>query len=186
MCDVVRIRMDSSSAQLSGANDYWPRLVSLKFAKQVFHGNGFFGRLNSRLATGITDSVGTMWCAYVFVIIACISLPDAIRSENPITIVAWVAQTFLQLVLLPIIIVGQNIQAQHSELLAKSDHKNIQEVFKLSTQIRANVAKVLELSKQNHKDIDDTVTQIQDTVVSSSKRLESLEAKIELLLQRSV
>ena len=50
---------------------------------------------------------------------------------------------------------------------------------------RANVAKVFELSKQNHKDIDDTVTQIQETVVSSSKRLESLEAKIELLLQRS-
>ena len=177
--------MDSPAAQLSGTNDYFPSLVSLKFAKQVFHGNGFFGRLNSKLATGITNTVGTMWCAYVFVILACISLPDAIRSEDPITIVAWVAQTFLQLVLLPIIIVGQNIQSQHSELLAKADHKNIQEVFKLSTQNRANVAEVFQLSKLNHKDIEDIVTQIQRTVESSGERLESLEAKIELLLQQS-
>ena len=181
--------MISSTAQPADVIDekkYKMRLVSVNVAKRIFHGNGFFGRINSKIATGITDSVGTMWCAYIFVILACISLPDAIRSENPITIVAWVAQTFLQLVLLPIIIVGQNIQSRHSELLAKADHKNIEQVFKLSTQNRTNVAQVFELSKLNHRNIDNTVTEIKRDVVSASERLERLEAKIELILQRTV
>ena len=180
--------MISSTAQPADVIDekkYKMRLVSVNVAKRIFHGNGFFGRINSKIATGITDSVGTMWCAYIFMILACISLPDAIRSENPITIVAWVAQTFLQLVLLPIIIVGQNIQSRHSELLAKADHKNIEQVFKLSTQNRTNVAQVFELSKLNHQNIDNTVTEIKREVNCASERLERLEANIELILQQT-
>jgi len=64
---------------------------------------------NTSLAAKITSGVATMWCAYAFAIIALISLPDAIKSGNLITIVGWVAQTFLQLVLLSIIMVGQNV-----------------------------------------------------------------------------
>jgi hypothetical protein len=54
----------------------------------------------------ITKSVGSMWMAYIFAAISLISLPAAIASGQVIIIVAWIAQTFLQLVLLPIIIVG--------------------------------------------------------------------------------
>ncbi|MHB1235474.1 MAG: hypothetical protein ACYCZK_07355, partial [Microbacteriaceae bacterium] len=68
-------------------------------------------RANRRIGLGITKSVGTMWCAYAFALLALVSLPAAIASHDPIIIVAWIAQTFLQLVLLPVIIVGQNIQA---------------------------------------------------------------------------
>jgi hypothetical protein len=39
-----------------------------------------------------------------------ISLPEAIRAGTA-AIVSWVAQTFLQLVLLSVIMVGQNVQA---------------------------------------------------------------------------
>ena len=52
-----------------------------------------------------------MWCAYLFAAIALISLPAAISTRDPIVIVAWIAQTFLQLVLLSIIMVGQLRQA---------------------------------------------------------------------------
>ena len=62
---------------------------------------------NAKLALLITRSVGTMACAYLFAAIALISLPAAISSGQVIVIVAWVAQTFLQLVLLSIIMVGQ-------------------------------------------------------------------------------
>ncbi len=67
---------------------------------------------NRRLAEKITAAVSTMWCAYIFAAIALISLPAAIKSGDALIIVAWVAQTFLQLVLLSIIMVGQDASAQ--------------------------------------------------------------------------
>ena len=66
----------------------------------------------------ITRSVGTMACAYLFAAIALISLPAAITSGQVIVIVAWVAQTFLQLVLLSIIMVGQSVQSAASDVRA--------------------------------------------------------------------
>ena len=68
-----------------------------------------------KLALVITRSVGTMACAYVFAAIALISLPAAINSGQVIVIVAWIAQTFLQLVLLSIIMVGQSVQSAASD-----------------------------------------------------------------------
>lgn len=72
-------------------------------------------KLNEKIGLKITSLVGTMAAAYIFALLSIISLPAAIASGNTIILVSWVAQTFLQLVLLPIIIVGQNIQAKKSE-----------------------------------------------------------------------
>lgn len=36
--------------------------------------------INGRIALAITNAVGTMWCAYVFAIIALISLPSAVQG----------------------------------------------------------------------------------------------------------
>ena len=60
-----------------------------------------------------------MWCAYVFSLFDLISLPAAIRS-GPAAIVSWVAQTFLQLVLLSVIMVGQNVQAAAADKRAEA------------------------------------------------------------------
>lgn len=73
-----------------------------------------------RVAVVITSLVGTMWCAIAFTLLALISLPDAIRGGKA-TIISWVAQTFLQLVLLSVIMVGQNLQNKHSEARANAD-----------------------------------------------------------------
>jgi hypothetical protein len=67
-------------------------------------------RFNTSVALLVTRVVGSMWCAYVFALFDLISLPDAIHTGTA-TIVSWVAQTFLQLVLLSVIMVGQNVQA---------------------------------------------------------------------------
>ena len=83
--------------------------------KRKSAGESSFTRFNARLGLAITNRVGTMWAAYVFCLLALVSLPGALQSHNTVIIVAWVAQTFLQLVLLPIIIVGQNIQAKASD-----------------------------------------------------------------------
>ena len=76
-------------------------------------------RFNTKVALLITTVVGSMWCAYAFALFDLISLPDAIRG-GPATIVSWVAQTFLQLVLLSVIMVGQNVQAAAADKRAEA------------------------------------------------------------------
>jgi hypothetical protein len=61
---------------------------------------------NQYLGEKVTAAVGTMWCAYVFTGLALISLPDAVHTGTA-AIISWIAQTFLQLVLLSVIMVGQ-------------------------------------------------------------------------------
>ena len=86
-------------------------------------------RFNAALAVKITNGVGTMWCAYAFAALALVSLPDAIRSNNVVTLVSWISQTFLQLVLLSIIIVGQNIQAAASDSRAEATYQDADAVL---------------------------------------------------------
>ena len=75
--------------------------------------------INAKIAVFLTNIVGSMWCAYVFAIIALIGLPPALRPGGE-GIIAWIAQTFLQLVLLSVIMVGQNVQSLASDL--RSQH----------------------------------------------------------------
>jgi hypothetical protein len=91
--------------------------------------------VNAKLAVAITNAVGTMACAYVFAAIALISLPAAIETGETIVIVAWVAQTFLQLVLLSIIMVGQRVQASVSEARETQQFEDIKRIREILEQI---------------------------------------------------
>src|SRR3984885_14146480 len=84
---------------------------------------------NAKVALIITRSVGTMACAYVFGVIALISLPAAISSGQVIIIVAWIAQTFLQLVLLSIIMVGQTVQSVASDARAAKEFADTETIL---------------------------------------------------------
>ena len=84
---------------------------------------------NAKVALVITRSVGTMACAYVFAGIALISLPAAISSGQVIIIVAWIAQTFLQLVLLSIIMVGQSVQSTASDARAAKEFADTETIL---------------------------------------------------------
>jgi uncharacterized membrane protein len=95
--------------------------------------------INGRVALLITGAVGTMWCAYLFTLLALISAPSAFSSGDAIVIVAWVAQTFIQLVLLPIIIVGQNIQAKSADKRAEDTYKDAEATFHEAEQIQAHL-----------------------------------------------
>ena len=96
-------------------------------------------RFNAFLAVKITGGVGTMWCAYLFAILASISLPDAIRGGTP-TIISWIAQTFLQLVLLSIIIVGQKVAAEASDKRALDTYNDAEAVLHEAIQIQQHLA----------------------------------------------
>src|SRR5512142_2096261 len=126
--------MENRSAIVQ-AKDHRPRLVLSDYAHRVVHGTGGLGRLNTRVAVKITNSVGSMWCAYAFALLALISLPAALRTGNALVIVGWIAQTFLQLVLLPIIIVGQNVQAAASDARAQSDHETLLAIHTLAVDV---------------------------------------------------
>ena len=91
---------------------------------------------NQKLAAKITSGVATMWCAYLFAAIALVSLPSAIRSHDLITIVSWVAQTFLQLVLLSIIMVGQNVASASVEQKINETHTASLGEFELAKEAR--------------------------------------------------
>ncbi len=117
------------------AKAHIPRLVLSRHVHKQIHGDSWVGRMNTRLAVGITKLVGSMWCAYLFGLIALISFPSAIRSHDPLIIVAWIAQTFLQLVLLPIIIVGQNVQAAATDARAESDHETLLAIHTLTSEV---------------------------------------------------
>jgi hypothetical protein len=92
---------------------------------------------NMKLAQKITSAVSTMWCAYIFAAIALISLPAAIKSGDAIVIVAWVAQTFLQLVLLSIIMVGQDVSSKSVEQKINETHEASLGEFELAKEARA-------------------------------------------------
>ena len=97
-------------------------------------------RFNTWLAVKITVIVGTMLCAYIFTVVALVSLPSALKSANLLIIIAWIAQTFLQLVLLPIIIVGQNVQAAAADKRAEQTYLDAEAVLHDAQQIQLHLA----------------------------------------------
>ena len=97
-------------------------------------------RFNTWLAVKVTNGVGTMWCAYAFAALALVSLPAAILSGNPVILVSWISQTFLQLVLLSIIIVGQNVLAAASDKRAEATYLDADAVLHTALQIQDHLA----------------------------------------------
>lgn len=94
-----------------------------------------YRRAKEWLAVSICSLVGTMECAAIFACLALVSLPQAIHGGIA-TLVAWIAQTFLQLVLLSVIMVGQDIQQRkhdESHALLEELHEMHREVHELLT-----------------------------------------------------
>jgi len=99
-----------------------PDLGALR--KAVQEADGF----NAKVAVFVTNLVGTMWCAYAFTLIALIGLPAALHPGGE-GIVAWIAQTFLQLVLLSVIMVGQNVQSLAADARAENTFKDTERIL---------------------------------------------------------
>lgn len=105
--------------------------------------------INGRIGLAITHAVGSMWTAYIFALIALLGLPSALHPGGE-GIVAWVAQTFLQLVLLSVIMVGQDVQARASDRRAEATFKDAEAILTDLTLLKRAVnrleeSRVLEL-----------------------------------------
>jgi hypothetical protein len=120
----------------------------LENRKEAFHrAKQGADNLNSRLAVKITDVVGTMWCAYAFAGLALISLPAAFRAGTP-TLVAWFAQTFLQLVLLSIIMVGQKVAAEKSDKQLEQTYYDAEALLQINDEMHKLVKQNVQLTEQ--------------------------------------
>jgi hypothetical protein len=120
----------------------------VKVADLMPKGDNPITRFNTWLAVKVTNGVGTMWCAYAFAALALVSLPAAILSGNPVVLVSWISQTFLQLVLLSIIIVGQNVLAAASDKRAEATYEDADAVLHTALQIQDHlVAQDAEIEK---------------------------------------
>jgi len=100
-----------------------------------------YQRLNKAVAIGLTKYIGTMTCFWVFCLLALFSLPAVLsgfhvfHSAFPaviikasiIALVAWVAQTFIQLVLLPALMVGQNLQNAAADTRAAKTFEDVED-----------------------------------------------------------
>jgi hypothetical protein len=125
----------------------------VKVADQHPTGNAVT-RFNTALALGITKVVGSMWCAYGFALFDLLSLKTAIDGGIG-TIVAWIAQTFLQLVLLSIIMVGQNVQGAASDARAKQTYDDVELLLHELDQITALITRQSAQTPQTFGESDD-------------------------------
>ena len=127
-----------------------PRLVRGEHVLEQVHGSGVLGRFNASVAVRITRVVGTMYCAYVFALLALVALPAAIEQGSATVLVNWLSSNFLQLVLLPIIIVGQNVISAAQDARAEADHETLTALHQMSKQqieILEGQNKILDLLK---------------------------------------
>ncbi len=96
-------------------------------------------RINNYLAVRITDAVGTMWCAYAFAALALVSLPAAVQG-GVAPFIQWLAQTFIQLVLLSIIIVGQKVAGEASDKRAIDTYNDAEALLHEAVQLQHHLA----------------------------------------------
>jgi len=90
---------------------------------------GMVSGINGRIALTLTRVVGTMWCAYAFAGLALVALPAALSSGSVLDIVQWISQTFIQLVMLSVIMVGQNILGKAADKQAEMTYKDADATF---------------------------------------------------------
>jgi hypothetical protein len=131
---------DAAAAPLYPPHERTKQILSgharpVRVRDQLPRGNPV-ARFNAWLAVKITDGVGSMWCAYAFAGLAIVSLPEAIKSHSAVIIVSWISQTFLQLVLLSIIMVGQNILSEASDKRSEFTYKDAEAVLHEAREIQ--------------------------------------------------
>ena len=134
--------------------EHVPRHITNREVGAEILGAGAVGRFNNWLAVQITRAVGSMWAAYVFVVIALISFPQALTAflrGDTLTGVTWLSQSFLQLVLLPILMVGQRVISEAQDARAEADHETLTALHRINVQ-QLQILELLEKLQNKSRD----------------------------------
>jgi hypothetical protein len=109
-----------------------------------------YQRFNKRLALTLTNNIGTMTCFWLFCVVSLSSLLAVLYSSHIIgtvgfltaggfiLCVSWISQNFIQLVLLPALMVGQNLQNEAADARAAKTFEDVEDA-------RENLRRALEL-----------------------------------------
>ena len=108
--------------------------------------------LNGRIGLTLTTIVGTMWCAYAFAALALVVLPQALGG-GPLLFIQWLSQTFIQLVMLSVIMVGQNIAGRASDRRSEMTYQDADAILHEAMQIQAHL-------QAQDKAIDDLLAKV--------------------------
>jgi hypothetical protein len=114
-----------------------PRIAARKKAGPAKTRDEHVG-INGKIALGLTTAVGTMWCAYAFALLALLVVPQAV-SGGLLTSIQWLSQTFIQLVMLSVIMVGQNILGRVSDKRADETYLDAEAILHEAVQIQAHL-----------------------------------------------
>ena len=99
-----------------------------------------YQKFNKRMALWLANNIGTMTCFWVFCLLALGSLPAILNefsafhdifptwlvSVSLIALIAWISSNFLQLVLLPSLMVGQNLQNEAADARAAKTFEDVE------------------------------------------------------------
>ena len=122
------------------------------------------------LGEKITNKIGTMWCAGLFAILALAGLPKALSENN---FVDWLIQDFLQLVLMSVILVGQDVQSKKTEKLIKETHKASTAEFEIAKRNQELASQELEELRLISADIHRIISELEARQSLKATSLES-------------
>ena len=100
-------------------------MIKQKPHQQVVHPRELLKKeksFNDKFAVWIATHVGSMYCFYLFNIIAFLSAKAAFETHNLVPIVNWISSNWIQLVLLPAIMVAQNVAQKATDAKSDADH----------------------------------------------------------------
>ena len=119
------------------------------------------GSLNKRIAAGLTARVGTMRTFWYFNVLSLLSLPATLvlvgvfaapahgvlhffLTFGWIYLITWICQNYIQLVLLPALMVGQNLQNAAADARAAKSFEDTELIVdRLDTHTQGGLQEVL-------------------------------------------
>jgi hypothetical protein len=132
-------------------------------------------RFNTRAAVVVTRAVGTMWCAYAFAMLALYGLPAALHN-GPAGFVQWASSQFIQLVLLPIILVGGNVIAEVTDRMNKRQFDDVEALLHGQNEQAAHLAAQDEKIIAIETKILSIVTALQENTVITTETRDAVVA----------
>ena len=112
-----------------------------------------YQRFNKRAAIIMTNKTGTISTFWVFCLISLLALPSVLVAAHIIPastvgilaalafqmLISWFAQTFVQFVLLPGLMVGQQLQNEASDARSAKQFEDVEEIKNVLNQVLARL-----------------------------------------------
>lgn len=119
-----------------------------------------YQRVNKKLAVWLAAHVGSMTCFWTFCVLALLSLPatfvlmQVFSAKNLpgwlqffltfgwIYLITWICQNFIQLILLPALMVGQQLQNEAADARAAKQFEDVEEIKTVIGTLSVDVASI--------------------------------------------